>query len=206
MDRQNCRTNCKSKAIQTKSHTEAYTYTPTKREKGKKICIYIIAPKVHLLNLGWSVVYSGIPQMQGTSSWLCRFNPLLLKLLGEISLSLCSHSSQGSALDLAPPLCVGHLRVSFPCSDRTGLKEQLIRGLWLTHAGWREGYGFGASLRQQRPTWHCTSVRRTVHSPGEIVPGSRDPGSGVLHRLPGGDVWIVTFASTQTSMWWQQQP
>ena len=36
MDRQNPRTNGKSKAIQTKSHKEAYTYTLTKREKGKK--------------------------------------------------------------------------------------------------------------------------------------------------------------------------
>ena len=39
-DRQNLRTNGKSKAIQTKSHTEAYTYTLTKREKGKYIYIY----------------------------------------------------------------------------------------------------------------------------------------------------------------------
>ena len=36
MDRQNLKTNGKSKAIQTKSHKEAYTYTLTKREKGKK--------------------------------------------------------------------------------------------------------------------------------------------------------------------------
>ena len=50
-DRQNPRTNGKNKAIQTKSHIEAYTYTLTKREKGKKY-IYIVAPKVHLLNLG----------------------------------------------------------------------------------------------------------------------------------------------------------
>ena len=35
MDRQNSRTNGKSKGIQTKSHKEAYTYTLTKREKGK---------------------------------------------------------------------------------------------------------------------------------------------------------------------------
>ena len=35
-DRQNPRTNGKSKAIQTISHTEAYTHTLTKREKGKK--------------------------------------------------------------------------------------------------------------------------------------------------------------------------
>ena len=51
MDGLNPRTNCKSKAIQTKSPPEAYTYTLTKREKGKRK-IYIVAPKVHLLNLG----------------------------------------------------------------------------------------------------------------------------------------------------------
>ena len=67
-----------------------------------------------------------------------RFNPLLLRLLGEISLSLlCSHSSWGSALDLALPLHVGHLRASVPCLDRTGLKEQLIRGL--CHSSQGEG-------------------------------------------------------------------
>ena len=71
-----------------------------------------------------------------------RFNPLLLRLLGEISLSLlCSHSSWGSALDLDLPLRVGHLRVSVLRSDRTGLKEQLSRGIWLTQAGGQEGYG-----------------------------------------------------------------
>ena len=30
--------------------------------------------------------------------------------------------------------------MSVPCPDRTGLKEQLLRGLWLTQAGGREGY------------------------------------------------------------------
>ena len=39
-DSQNPRTNGKSKAIQTTSPKEAYTYTLTKREKGKKY-IYI---------------------------------------------------------------------------------------------------------------------------------------------------------------------
>ena len=39
-DRQNPRTNGKSKAIQTKSHKEAYTYTLTKRAKGKKKSMY----------------------------------------------------------------------------------------------------------------------------------------------------------------------
>ena len=118
-----------------------------------------VAPKVHLLNLGWFVVYSGIPQMQGTSSWLWGFNPLLLRLLGEISLSLlCWHSSWGSALDLAPPLRVGRLRASILCPDRTGLRKQLIRGLWLTQAWGREGYGMRgepaaaeASMTLQQP-------------------------------------------------------
>ena len=40
MDRQNPRTNGKSKAIQIKSHKEAYTYRLTKIEKGN-IYIYI---------------------------------------------------------------------------------------------------------------------------------------------------------------------
>ena len=40
-DRQNPRTNGKSKAIQTKSHKGAYTYTITKREKENiYICIF----------------------------------------------------------------------------------------------------------------------------------------------------------------------
>ena len=30
--------------------------------------------------------------------------------------------------------------MSLLCLDRTGLKEQLIQGLWLTQAGGREGY------------------------------------------------------------------
>ena len=67
-----------------------------------------------------------------------RFNLLLLRLLGEISLFLpCSHSSWGSALDLAPPVRVGRLRVSVLRSDRMGLKEQLLQGLGLTQAGGR---------------------------------------------------------------------
>ena len=143
----------------------------------------------------------------GTSSCLCSFNPVLLRLLGEISLSLlCSYSSRGSALYLDPPLCVGRLTSSVPHPDRTALKEQLLRELWLTQAGGREGFGCGASLRRQRPAWRCTSPRRTVRSPGEVVPGSREPGRGGLHRLPGGAVWRVTCARTQASWWKQQHP
>ena len=110
-----------------------------------------VAPKVHRLNFGMFRCLFRYSTDAGTSSWLWSFNLLLLRLLGEISLSLlCSRSSWGSALDLDLPLCVGRLRASVPRPDRTGLKEQLIQGLWLTQAGGREGYGCGASLRRQR--------------------------------------------------------
>ena len=103
----------------------------------------------------------------GTSSCLWSFNPLLLRLLGEISLSLlCSHSSRGSALDMDPPLRVGLLRASVLRSDRTGLKEQLLRWLWLTQARGREGYRVwgepavaeaGVTLHQRET--HCVCSR-----------------------------------------------
>ena len=105
-----------------------------------------VAPKVHCLNCGMIHCLFRYSTDAGTSSCLWSFNPQLLRLLGEISLSLlCSHSSRGSALDLDPPLCVGHLRASVVCSHRTGLKEQVLWGLWLTQAGVREGYGCRAS-------------------------------------------------------------
>ena len=149
MDGQNLRTNGESKAIQTKSHTEAYTYTLTKRGKVEKniSCSQCPPPQFGMIRCLFRYSTDA-----GTSSCLWSFNPLLLSLLGEISLSLlCSHSSRGSALDLDPPLHVGRLRASVLRSDRTGLKEELIQGPWLTQAGGREGYGCGASLRQQRP-------------------------------------------------------
>ena len=143
----------------------------------------------------------------GTSSCLWSFNPLFLRLLGEISLSLlCSHNSRVSALDLDPPLPVGHLRASVLRSDRMGLKEQLIRGLWLTQAQGREGYRCGASLRWAAAgvTLQQPEVHRAL-SQGSC-PWTRDAGSGGLRRFPGGAVWIVTFACTQASWWRQQQP
>ena len=111
-------------------------------------------------------------------------------------------------MDLVPSLHVGHLRVSVLRSDRMGLKLQLIRGLWLIQAREREGYGMRgkpvaaeASLMLQQPE-ACPALC----SPGEFVPGSRDPVSGGLHRIPGEEVWIVTCACTQASWWLQQQP
>ena len=44
-------------------------------------------------------------------------------------------------MDLVLPLRVGRLRASVVCADRMGLKEQLIRGLWFTQGGAREGHG-----------------------------------------------------------------
>ena len=181
-----------------------HIYTHKKRKRGKINISCSQSPPPEFGMIRCLFRYS---RGAGTSSFLWSFNPLLLKLLGEISCSLlCSHSSWGSALDLDPPLHVGCLRASVPRPDRTGLKEQLLRGLWLTQAGGREGYSCGASLWRQRPVRHCTSLRRAVRSPGEVVPGSRDAGSGRLHRLPGGEVWRVTCAHTQASWWRQQQP
>ena len=150
-DRQNPRPNGKSKAIQTKSHPEAYTYTLTKKRTRGKInisCSQSPPPEFGLIRCLFRCSADA-----GASRCLWSFNPLLLRLLGEISPSPpCSHSSRGSALDLDPPLRVGHLRASVPRPDRTGLKEQLLRGLWLTQARGREGYGGGgASLRRPRP-------------------------------------------------------
>ena len=46
-------------------------------------------------------------------------------------------------MDLDLPLRVGRLRASVLCPDRTGLKEQLIQGLWLTQAGGGRGMDAG---------------------------------------------------------------
>ena len=53
-------------------------------------------------------------------------------------------------------------------------------------------------------TLHQPEVHR-VFSQGSC-PWITDPGSGGLHRLPGGEVWIVTYACIQPSWWQQQQP
>ena len=141
-DRLNPRTHGKSKALQTKSHIEAYTYTLTNRGKGKYIYISFLPKSTSSIwddSLSIQVLHRcRVHQVD----W--RFNLLLLRLLGEISLSLlCSYSSWGSALDLAPPLHVGRLRVSVLSPDRMGLQEQLIWGLSLTQAGGRGGTDAG---------------------------------------------------------------
>ena len=124
-----------------------------------------VAPKVHRLNFGMIRCLFRYSPDAGTSSWLWRFNPLLLRLLGEISPSLlCSYSSWGSALDLASPLHVGRLR-----ADRTGLKEQLIRGLWLTQAGEREGYGVRGEPGTSRFWAQCFQAIQLLHRSTRIL-------------------------------------
>ena len=83
------------------------------------------------------------------------------------------------------------------------------RGKLLSHGGehsngvqrakWRDPY----TEDQCRPA--LNSLRHAVCSLREVVPVSRDPGSGGLHSLLGGEVRIVTCACTQDSWWLQQQ-
>ena len=64
-------------------------------------------------------------------------------------------------MDLALPRPVGRLRASVLHSDRTRLKEQLLRGLWLTQAGGRRGTDAGepaaaeAGVTLLQPEAHC---------------------------------------------------
>ena len=59
---------------------------------------------------------------------------------------------------MALPLLVGCLRASVLRSDRTGLKEQLIQGLWLTQAG-----GKGGVRMQGEPA--AAEACMTLHQP-----------------------------------------
>ena len=156
------------------NHTEKHTHTHSQKEKKEKIYIYLCSrsPPPEFGMIRCLFRYS---TDVGTSSCLWSFNPLLLRLLGEISLSLlCSHSSQGSALDLAPPLHVGWLRASVLRSHRTGLKEQLLRGLWLTQVGGQEGYGGGgANLRWQRRRDVAPAGGAPCVLPGKLSPDHR---------------------------------
>ena len=122
----------------------------------------------------------------GTSSYLWSFNPLLLRLLGEISPSLpCSHSSWGSAFDLDLPLRVGRLRASVPRPDRTGLKEQLLR-VALAQPGRGEG---GVQRRRGEPAAAEAGV--TLHQPEARSAFSR----GCCPRFPGPWQWRAAQAT-----------
>ena len=65
-------------------------------------------------------------------------------------------------MDLDPPLYVGYLRASVLHSDRMGLKEQLLRGLWLTQARGEGGVrmrGEPARAAEAGVTLHQPEVR-----------------------------------------------
>ena len=114
----------KAKLTDNITHRSIHIHTHKKRKRGKNIYCCSRSPPPEFAMIRCLFRYS---TDAGTSSCLWSFNPLLLRLLGEISLSLlCSHSSRGSALDLDPLLLVGHLRAFVLRSHRTGLKEQLL--------------------------------------------------------------------------------
>ena len=101
--------------------------------------------------------------MQGTSSCLWVFNLLLLRLQGEIFLSLlCSHNSWGSALILVPPLHVSCPQASVLHPDRRGLKSWLIRRLLLIQVWGTEGY----CSHNWNVGWACSSRGVTLQQPG----------------------------------------
>ena len=82
-------------------------------------------------------------------------------------------------------------------SDRMGLKEQLIQGLWLTQAGGREGYGMRgkpeaveANMTLQQPE-ACHVFSRGC------CPRITEPWQWQATQAPGGGVWIVTCGCTQ---------
>ena len=123
------------------NYTQKHTHRLPQKEKKEKNT-YIVPPKVHLLNFGMI-------------RCLFRYSTDA----GYIKLTVETESAAPEAAGRDFPfssLFTQLLRFSFgfdpasacrllegACShpDRTGLKEQLLRGLWLTQAGGREGYG-----------------------------------------------------------------
>ena len=101
---------------------------------------------------------------------------------------------------------VGRLWASVLHSDRMGLKEQLIRGLWITQVVGKEGYGVWGepAAAEAGMTLHQPEARR-VFSWGNC-PWITGPWHWRVAQAPGGEVWIVTCACTQASWWLQQQP
>ena len=170
-----------------------------------------LLPKSTASILGTLVVYSGIPLMQSLSSWLWGCNSLLLRLHWEISLSLlCSPSSWGSALVLAPLLCIGSTQVSFPWPDSGWLRQRLIRPVFLTQPGelnsteivlgmWVEPVAAEATMMLQQPGV-CS-----VFSQGSC-PWILGPWKWCAAQAPGwgGRVWVVICPCTQ-DFWWQWQ-
>ena len=193
----------KAKLYRQISHRSIHIHPHKKRKSWKN---NISCSQVHLLNLGWFVVYSGIPQMQVHQVVCGALIHCFWGCLEKFPSLLCSQSSRVSALDLDPPLHVGHLRASVLRSDRTGLKEQLLQGLWLTQAGGREGHGVRGepAAAEACVTLHQPEAHR-VFSQGSC-PWITGLWRWRAAQVPGGEVWRVTCACIQASWWPQQQP
>ena len=137
-----------------------------------------------------------------------RFNPLLLRLLGEISLSLlCSHSSQlpGFSFGFGPTSACRS-----PEGVCSSLRQDGVKGAAASGALAHSARGEGGVRMWDEPA--AAEARVTLHQPEAhraVSQGSCPWITGAwkwrLHRLPGGAVWRVTCAHTQAS-WWPQQP
>ena len=127
--------------------TQKHTHTHSQKRKRGKMNIYP-APKFGMIHCLFRNSADA-----GTSSCLWSFNPLLLRLLGEISPPLlCSHSSRGFSFGFGPTsACRSPEGVCSP-PRQDGVKGAAASGA-LAHSGrGREGYGGGgASLRRPRP-------------------------------------------------------
>ena len=165
-----------------------------------------VAPKAHCLLLGNIHCLFRYATDAVLSSWWWGFNLLLLRLHDEISLSfLCSHSSWGSALVLALPLCVGCPQASVPHPDR-GLKQQLIRALLLTQTQAREGYGIhnwnAGRACSSRGHHDIATAWGTLCVPPVMLSLDHGPWHWLAAQASRG-LRVLTCACTQDS-WWQQ--
>ena len=132
------------------NHTQKHTHTHSQKgRKGKKYIFHCSqSPPLEFGMIRCPFRYS---TDAGTSSWLWSFNPLLLRLLGEISLSiLCLHSSSGSASDFAPPLHVGHPPASVLRPDRMWLKSCWLGGPGSLRLGGGRGMEIGRASCRER--------------------------------------------------------
>ena len=88
-------------------------------------------------------------------------------------------------MDLAPPLQVGHPLASVLRPDRRGLKQQLIRGLWLTEAGGGRGTECGGAAVAAEASVMLQQPRLAVCSPGEKnCPWITGPSQGWAAQAP----------------------
>ena len=188
------------------NHTQKHTHTHSQKEKKGKKNIYHCSQ-------------SPLPQF-GMICCLFRYSTVAgyIKLIVEIWSAAPEASGRefpfSSLFAQLPGFSFGFGPASacrLPEGVCSSLRQNEVKGTAalgaLDHSGrGREGYRMRGEPARQRPAWRCTSLRCAMCSPWELVPGSRDPGSGGLLRLLGGEVWRVTCACTQASWWWQQQP